>query len=102
MNHNAILVTVGLEEEIKKIREWIQSTKAPVIESPAVINGYITFVMYPDGSKEGWGHSVEGDRQRDVFVAWLEDQSYNDGSNSFHYIEVSYGELGVEIVRTNQ
>lgn len=36
-----------------------------------VTNGYQTFVIVPDGSKEGWSDSAEGDRCRDELISWL-------------------------------
>jgi hypothetical protein len=35
------------------------------------VNSYFTFVVFPDGSKEGWFDSDVSDRKRDAFVFWL-------------------------------
>jgi hypothetical protein len=34
-------------------------------------NGTSSFLIAPDGSKEGWEESDRGDEARDRFVAWL-------------------------------
>jgi len=39
---------------------------------PAVANNYVTWAFLPDGSKEGWEPSDEGDRLRDEFKAIVE------------------------------
>jgi hypothetical protein len=46
----------------------------------------------PDGSKEGWDTSDEGDNARDEMVQWLRAQAYNDGSSPFSWVEVQYGD----------
>lgn len=35
------------------------------------MNGYESFFIPPDGSKEGWKDSQDGDGERDKFIAWL-------------------------------
>jgi hypothetical protein len=41
-----------------------------ILTSP--INGYWTFLIAPDGSKEGWRDSQRGNDARAAFVSWLE------------------------------
>jgi hypothetical protein len=57
-----------------------------------VINGYWSFAVFPDGSKEGWEASTEGDTGRAAFIAWLDAQRYSDGSSPFNWVEVQYGD----------
>jgi hypothetical protein len=38
-------------------------------------NGYFSFMILPDGSKEGWERSKEGDAQRTAYIEWLRTQS---------------------------
>ena len=38
---------------------------------PHAINGTMSFMIAPDGSKEGWDVSDQGDKARDEFIAWL-------------------------------
>ena len=51
---------------------------------PAV-NGYCSFVVAPDGSKEGWDESDAGDTARAAFVAWLRTEGMVD------WVEVRFG-----------
>lgn len=48
--------------------DWMRLV-SPLIKS--VINGYASFYIAPDGSKEGWRDSDTGDRKRAEFVAWI-------------------------------
>ena len=57
---------------------------------PAVINGYVTYVFLPDGSKEGWSGSFLADIWRERFVR-LFDFAYDDGSTPFDVVAVSWG-----------
>lgn len=70
-------------------RDWAQLL-SPII--PGIVNSEDTFIVAPDGSKEGWDGSDEGERLRAVFVAWLDAQRYDDGSTSFKWALVQYGD----------
>jgi len=63
---------------------------SPII--PSKMNGYKSFFIAPDGSKEGWADSNEGDLKRDEFVNWINSCAYEDGSNSVDFVELFYGE----------
>ena len=54
---------------------------------PPQVNGERSFYIPPDGSKEGWGESDEGDKRRDAFVTWL--QGF---SGCAQWVEVCYAE----------
>ncbi len=74
-----------LEEESEKIRKWIKKLpkedRSMFGESGDVTNGYCTFVMWWDGSKEGWDTSDHFDEIRRNF-------------NKFLYsIKITYGTL---------
>jgi len=53
-----------------------------------VINGYTFFTLYPDGSKEGWGSSNDGDllraeikehiKRNEIYVSWCSVQFSGD------------------------
>lgn len=68
---------------------------------PSVTNGYSSFFVPPDGSKEGWEESRLGDSARGVFVDWLRSRRHSDGSSSLDWVEVQYGddERATRIVR---
>jgi hypothetical protein len=103
MRHHAIIVTNWNSEEsphpmkdtptIEDAHRQAQEcglVTSPI--SPPATNGYRTFLVFPDGSKEGWETSDEGDAARDAFVAWLEKSRYDDGSTPFDWAEVQYGD----------
>ena len=57
--------------------------------------------MAPDGSKEGWEDSYEGDRLRDRIVERLAVDDYEDGSSPWSWVEVGFGEYGQKVIRGN-
>ena len=86
IKHNAIIVTSYLENnEINQAHEEASKLEMSVsnIVGPA-INGFKSFLIGPDGSKEGWESSKEGDIQREKFKAYL-------SLTGLHWIEVRYG-----------
>jgi hypothetical protein len=90
IHHHAIVVT-GWDDSLDKahkaaseIFRWV----SPI--SPEVTNGYRSFFIPPDGSKEWWNESEEGNTRRLAFMRLLE-------VNQDWYVEaveVGYGELG--------
>lgn len=103
MRHHAIVVTSGHDESIEgahKAATDLGMTVTPLVSSP--INHYRSFMVCPDGSKEGWSDSDEGDKRRDAFVAWLDE---GDGDNPpwCSWAEVQYGdESGIQgIIRAS-
>lgn len=71
--HHTIIVTAWDEDRLKKAH-----TKAseifPYCVSPITLgqaNGYASFFIAPDGSKEGWDTSNEYEEQRSSFISWL-------------------------------
>jgi hypothetical protein len=59
---------------------------------PALTNGFRSFLVIPDGSKEGWIESDVGAEHREAFVNWLNRQRYGDGSSPYDWVLVEYGE----------
>ena len=89
INHHAIVVTTGSKEAIDsahaKAFEIFGSLCSEIIDSG--MNGYATFFIAPDGSKEGWQDSDEGDERRTEFKNWLKvDRHY-----SIEAVEIYYG-----------
>lgn len=106
IKHNAMVVTGSdyamdkLELVHNKAKELFGSLVSPIIESHS--NGYQSFFVAPDGSKEVWEESNEGDRQRMELGNFIDSMAYDDGSNSIRYVDISYNEIhGAEIERTN-
>lgn len=90
--HNAIVVTSWNDETIEKAHAKateLRCSVSNIVASP--VNGYKSFLIAPDGSKEGWGDSDVGDAQRKAWIAWSKDLRYEDGSSSLHWCEVRFG-----------
>lgn len=49
--------------------------KGHFLKSPTGVNGTITYIFVPDGSKEGWTHSDECDRLRAEMLKTAHDAS---------------------------
>ncbi len=96
MCHHTIVVTTYDEERIetafeKAIEIWESTVQiTPVLTSP--INGYMTFFISTDGSKEGWTDSLDGDDRRKTFLDWLDEQRFDDLSSPFSWAEIQYGD----------
>lgn len=91
--HNMIVIVSCFDKEIEaahdeasRIFPWV----SPL--SPAVVNGYRSFFVPPDGSKEGWEESDTGDSRRARFKAWLVERMCSDGSSFCDWAEVRIGE----------
>jgi len=101
MRHHAIVVTGpsgGLRLDIRHVRARaaaICGENMPGLVSPvvlSVVNGYGTFIVAPDGSKESRAESDHGDEMRAKVIEYLESLRYPGGDTSFDYVEVLYGD----------
>jgi hypothetical protein len=96
MKHDAVIVTfpdfAASRVHIAGFVASMPERFRPLIVGPipSVINDYVTYVFAPDGSKEGWTDSKDGDRWRERFVR-LFDFAYDDGSSPFNVVAVSFG-----------
>lgn len=111
IRHHAIIVT-GLDFEVTTPVEQAHKEARRIfdgiahvseISSPVdSVNGYITFMVAPDGSKEGWEASDAGDKARAEFLEVLRSPSYvyPDGSSGIDWVLVQFGddELRTEVV----
>ncbi|MFG1846711.1 hypothetical protein [Micromonospora carbonacea] len=95
--HDAIIVTTsdcrpGGLPDIDAFRASLPPEFQPLVIGPvrSITNGYLSYVFLPDGSKEGWDTSDDGDDYRARFVA-LFDQRYEDGSTHDQWIGVRFG-----------
>jgi len=109
INHHAIIVTgdsypsaaVALNAAHKKAKELLGDLVSDVIA--AKVNGYQSFFVAPDGSKEGWSESDEHDTRREYLLDFIDSLANGDGSNSVKYVEVSFDEcLAVAVTRKNK
>ena len=96
IQHDAIVIVSGNAAHIEEARDFAVSTGLAVSEmSPVLINGYQSFCVFPDGSKEGWEDSDRGDESRRAILEWLAEY------NSFQWAAVSVGELGAYLMETS-
>ena len=105
INHNAVLAVTWSAEVAVKIRGWIAAKqvedKQLFLEHFAPMNGYTTFILCPDGSKEGWEESDRGDALRAAFLEHLGTYDNSDHSSPVEWIEVGFGEFGQKVLRGN-
>lgn len=93
IQHHAIVVTTYDEVRADQARAAAAANRCPVTAAhKSGVNSYYTFLVLPDGSKEGWFESDFDDRNRGAFVSWLRSQAFDDGSNPYAWVEVQYGD----------
>lgn len=101
MVHHAIVVT-GMKRSEWMSPEWLcaEDAHAFALEAaarnggacevtpltPESTNGYRSFMVAPDGSKEGWATSAEGDETRREIIEWLR------SNGAFSFAEIKYGD----------
>lgn len=101
MKHHAIVITSSNKKHIEKSRvksleifqnyfekDLISSDGTRMVSEiiSGVINSQYTFMIAPDGSKEGWGTSDIGDNARDNLLDWMDESDlYID------YVLVKFG-----------
>lgn len=91
-HHTIIVTTYGeyVETAHDKAIELFDGLTSNIVKGK--INGYSSFFIAPDGSKEGWDESNKFDELRKTFIDWVNEQAYEDGSNSIAFAEIFYGE----------
>jgi hypothetical protein len=99
IKHNTIIVTgeqgKEIEEVHQKAKEIFKKYNSYFFEPDKLIseiinglaNGYVSFFIAPDGSKERWEISNECDDARDEFINWL----IHNENNECDYVEVRFG-----------
>ena len=95
MRHHAIVCSCWDEKIARAVRDRALQIFPPDSVSNVVVaavNGYWTFLVGPDGSKEGWEESSEGDVRRAEFLKHLESFRYGDGSSPLDWVEIQYGD----------
>lgn len=90
IRYHAIAVTSRNEDLIKKAHkratQIFKGRTSSIIESD--VNSYQSFFIAPDGSQEGWRESNIGDVQRTTFKDWINEQAFEDGSNSIFFLRI--------------
>lgn len=92
VRHNAIVVTSYNDEIISDAHT--EATQLGCLVSPVVkggVNSYHSFLIAPDGSKEGWLESHDGDLRCAEFKMWTRTVRHSDGSSPLEWVEVAYG-----------
>jgi len=90
IRHDAVIVTsfdkTHLTTALKKAKQ-LGLPVSGIVESN--INHYVSFLIAPDGSKEGWAASAEGDQARDTWKAWANNER-KAGELWLYWAHVSY------------
>jgi len=88
IRHNSIIVT-GYDKNVNKTRT--KAKEMGLLVSNIVkshTNGYLSYFIAPDGSKEGWSTSNEFNDLREEFIKYLDGKHVN-------FVElISYDEDG--------
>lgn len=93
MRHHAIVVTSWKGELLKRAHKTAVELGMSVSGiTDEVTNGYCSFLVAPDGSKEGWTTSDNGDAQRAQLLDWLDAQRYDDDSTPLEWVVVQFGD----------
>jgi hypothetical protein len=93
MRHHALIVTTWDFEKAKAaFVEAVGFGNTCTDIHKSSINDYHTFVVLPDGSKEGWKHSEDGDMARAELIQWLHEQRLEDDSSHYSWAEIMYGD----------
>lgn len=92
VSHHAIVVTSWKRDVLKDARKYAKKLKLEVTEIvESKWNSFATFVVLPDGSKEGWRESIDGDDRRAKLKERLLSYRYDDKSSCLEWVEVQYG-----------
>lgn len=75
IRHHAIIVTCYDEAGAETARSKARELGMHPTNAVATVNAYCTFLVPPDGSKEGWEASDNGDEARAAFKEWLRNAS---------------------------
>jgi hypothetical protein len=91
--HHSIVLTSWNEAKLTEAHAKAVELGCTVSEITAeVVNGYRSFFVAPDGSKEGWPASREGWQRRCALIEWLRAQYYPDSSSPIEWVEVQFGD----------
>jgi hypothetical protein len=93
IRHNAIIVTSWNQDRLALAAFQARSIGLAVLgpSPPTNPNQYVSMLVCPDGSKEGWAESDSGDERRAEFRQWLDSQRHEDGSTPYEWAEIAYG-----------
>lgn len=100
--HDAVIVTaheyafngkMGIPPiDVEAFRASLPERWRPLLVGPipAVVNHYLTYAFLPDGSKEGWDDSADGDTYRKQFIELF--PSYADDEHGpYNVVSIRFG-----------
>lgn len=103
IKHHSIIITVKdfkMAEKIKNEVAFLYKKNmeakngfeliSPII--PGLINNYYSFFISPDGSKEGYDLSDDGDKIREKTIQLLNRYLSMDPTLELNYVELFYGD----------
>ncbi|TAG58803.1 MAG: hypothetical protein EAZ27_01280 [Cytophagales bacterium] len=103
IKHHTIIITVKDFKTAEKIKNEISilfkknmeakngfELVSPII--PGLINNYYSFFISPDGSKEGYDLSDDGDKIREKTIKLLDKYLMSDSMLELNYVELYYGD----------
>lgn len=88
IKHEAIVVTSSRPEHADMARK--EAIELGLITTPLVkseSNGYVSFLIAPDGSKEGWADSDKGDAAREKWKEWTHRKQVD---LSLYWVHIAY------------
>lgn len=88
--HHAIIATTYDSINADNLLQFCKSKNCSVSLVEASVNRYYTVFVGTDGSKSGWSESDDGDRIRSEIKNKIKSFDFEDGSNPFEWMEVSY------------
>ncbi len=93
IRHHAVVVTSldeGIEPFHAKAVEIFGGAVSAIVNSE--VNGYRSFLVAPDGSKEGWEVSADGERRRHEFIAYLTQRRRDHPWDALDWVLIQYGD----------
>ncbi len=98
INHHALVVSSWKLEAVQEAHAKAEELQVNVSSLvPYVVNGGASFMVAPDGSKEGWEESHRGDAARTTLIEWMMGNEY------LEWVEVAFSPDAdlAEVKRTN-
>ena len=97
MRHHAIVVSSFQDERVEAAHaKAVELGMSVTGITAAGTNGCRSFLIGPDGSKEGWGRSDQGDIERAAMIEYLDAQRHSDDSSSIDWVVVQFGDDDME------
>jgi hypothetical protein len=88
IRHHAVIVTTFSKKTITEAHEKAKEIFGTLVSELVLsnLNGNYSFFVAPDGSKEGWPDSDQGNANRAAFIGYVKPLSGID------YVELFYGD----------